>query len=126
MAEEDAPFGFRVRTSRGRQVIALRGELDILARQQMSAPLLTLVGEAAGEVYVDLRHMSFIDCAGLSLLCALRNRCRQRRRRLTLVSDDAAFSRLLRLTGLADTFTVVGCREVTETIGAEDDWEAIA
>ncbi|MET8247675.1 STAS domain-containing protein [Streptomyces sp. NPDC005202] len=53
---------------------------------------------------LDLRPVTFIDCAGLRLLCRARTRARARHGRLRLVTDGARFQRLLRLAQLADVF----------------------
>ncbi|WP_406300599.1 STAS domain-containing protein [Streptomyces sp. NBC_00626] len=119
MVEDVAAFGFRVRGPSRRLVIELWGELDIFAAQQLSARLTSLIGEETGDVILDLSGVSFIDCSGLSLLCTVRDRVLQRQRRLALVSDDPFFLRVLRLTGLADTFTVIGCREAATDAVAE-------
>ncbi|MBO1330250.1 STAS domain-containing protein [Streptomyces sp. VRA16 Mangrove soil] len=111
MAENVAAFGCRVRGTRGRRVIELWGELDILAVEQMSERLLSLMGRGSTDLVLDLSQVSFIDCRGLSMLCAVRVRVQQGDGRLTLVSDKPQFRRLLRLTGLAEAFTVIGTRE---------------
>ncbi|MHC5264013.1 STAS domain-containing protein [Streptomyces sp. UC4497] len=119
MIEDVAAFGLRVGGPSGRLVIELWGELDIFAAQQLSARLTSLIGEETGDVILDLCGVSFIDCSGLSLLCTVRDQVLQRQRRLALVSDDPFFLRVLRLTGLADTFTVIGCREASTDAVAE-------
>lgn len=53
---------------------------------------------------LDLSPVSFIDCAGLSLLCRARNRVRSRIGRLRLVVPGGGFLRLLHCTGLSGVF----------------------
>jgi len=50
--------------------------------------------------------VTFIDCAGLGVLCRAGNRVRARAGRLRLVSDSARFRRMLRLVGLGGAFEV--------------------
>uniref|UniRef100_UPI00403FE7E6 STAS domain-containing protein n=1 Tax=Streptomyces sp. SS7 TaxID=3108485 RepID=UPI00403FE7E6 len=53
------------------------------------------------DLVLDLRPVSFIDCAWLGVLCRALKRTRIRHGRLRLVTDSTRFLRLLRCTGLA-------------------------
>ncbi|WP_445281594.1 STAS domain-containing protein [Streptomyces sp. DSM 118148] len=55
---------------------------------------------------LDLRPATFIDCAGLGVLCRARNRALARRGRMRLVAESTSFTRLLRLSGLGGVFEV--------------------
>ncbi|MCZ4117992.1 STAS domain-containing protein [Streptomyces sp. H39-S7] len=88
-------------------VVELRGELDI-DTARFVAPHLDLVsGGAPLLVVVDLCRLEFVDCYGLSLLCRARRRVRSRGGELRMVCDRPSTLRLLRLTGLAETFLPV-------------------
>ncbi|MEU6200837.1 STAS domain-containing protein [Streptomyces sp. NPDC047061] len=92
------------RTDGGATVVTLHGELDLLAIPALSAALDRLTSGAEPDLVLDLSPVSFIDCSGLSLLCRAGNRVRYRVGRLRLVTPDDGFPRLLRCTGLGDTF----------------------
>ncbi|MCW7983907.1 anti-anti-sigma-factor [Streptomyces platensis subsp. clarensis] len=93
----------------GTTVLELRGELDILAVSVLSDRLDDLTGLQGADLLLDVRAVTFIDCAGLSLLSRARYRTRQRggRLRLTGVTRGGSVARLLRMTGLNGTFEVV-------------------
>lgn len=58
------------------------------------------------DLVVDLRAVSFIDCAGLRLLCRARNRVLERHGRLRLVTDSGCFLRILSGAGLDGVFEI--------------------
>ncbi|MHC3472709.1 STAS domain-containing protein [Streptomyces sp. 7R007] len=95
-----------VRVVAGTTVVALHGEIDLLAAPSLAARLDELTAAAACDVVLDLRAVSFIDCSGLGVLCRARNRVLARRGRLRLVTADPRFLRLLRPVGLAGVFEV--------------------
>ncbi|MFE3165252.1 STAS domain-containing protein [Streptomyces sp. NPDC059224] len=92
------------RTDHGTTVVTLGGELDLLAVPVLSAALDHLTSGAQPDLVLDLSPVSFIDCSGLALLCRARNRVRSRAGRLRVVTPGGGFPRLLRCTGLGDTF----------------------
>ncbi len=93
----------------GTTVLELRGELDILAVSVLSDQLDDLTGVQGSDLLLDVRAVTFIDCAGLSLLSRARYRTRQRggRLRLTGVTHGGSVARLLRMTGLNGSFEIV-------------------
>ncbi|MEU8785034.1 STAS domain-containing protein [Streptomyces sp. NPDC048637] len=90
-------------------MLELRGELDILAVSVLSDRLDDLTGVQGTDLLLDVRAVTFIDCAGLSLLSRARYRTRQRggRLRLTGVTRGGSVARLLRMTGLTGAFEIV-------------------
>ncbi|MFG2831380.1 STAS domain-containing protein [Streptomyces sp. NPDC048434] len=110
------------RAAGGTTVLELRGELDILAVSVLSDQLDEITGTQGTDLVVDVRAVTFIDCAGLSLLSRARYRTRQRggRLRLTGVSGGGSVARLLRMTGLTGTFEIVS----DETGGDDADGAA--
>ncbi|WP_105967648.1 STAS domain-containing protein [Streptomyces geranii] len=102
---KSTPFGSHY-TSGGTAVLALQGEIDILTVPALAAHLDTLTAAESPDVVLDLRTVSFIDCAGLGALCRARNRARARHGRLRLVTDSARLLRILRCTGLTNTFDI--------------------
>lgn len=97
------------RAAGGASLLELRGDLDILAVATLSDRLDEITGAQGVDLVVDLRGVTFIDCAGLSLLSRARHRIRRRggRLRLTGVSERGAVARLLRMTGLTCDFETV-------------------
>ena len=92
--------------SSGATVVTLYGELDVLTAPAVSERLDTVTRASHLDLVLDLRPVAFIDCVGLGVLCRARNRVLARQGRLRLVAGDAAFLRVLRVTGLRDVFDV--------------------
>ncbi|MEU6031481.1 STAS domain-containing protein [Streptomyces tauricus] len=89
----------------GTTVVELRGEIDIATASPIAARLDTVTAGPCPDLVLDLRAVSFIDCAGLSILCRARNRVLAKRGRLCLVTEDTHFLRVLRGAGLSGVFT---------------------
>lgn len=90
----------------GTTLVEVRGDLDMLTASSLAARLDELTAGRRPDVVLDLRGVSFVDCAGLGMLCRARNRVLARRGRLRLISDDPGFSRILRYVRLADVFEI--------------------
>ncbi|MFE9609748.1 STAS domain-containing protein [Streptomyces sp. NPDC006012] len=90
----------------GATVVTLHGEIDLLTATPLSSRLDVLTAGPRPDLVLDLRTVDFIDCAGLGVLCRVRNRVQARDGRLRLVTDSIGFRRLLRATGLTDVFEV--------------------
>ena len=90
----------------GTTVVALRGEIDLLTAQPLSARLDPLTGGPRPDLVLDLRSVSFIDCAGLGVLCRARNRTTARGGRLRFVTGDTGFLRILRHAQLGGVFEI--------------------
>ncbi|MEU3980841.1 STAS domain-containing protein [Streptomyces sp. NPDC026672] len=92
------------RTVDGTTVVTLRGEIDLLTATPLAARLDALTAGPRPDLVLDLRPVEFIDCAGLGVLCRVRNRVLERGGRLRLVTDSGMFRRVLRAAGLANVF----------------------
>ncbi|MEU6532282.1 STAS domain-containing protein [Streptomyces sp. NPDC046928] len=90
----------------GPTVVVLRGEIDLGTATSLTTRLDALTSAPSPDLVLDLREVTFIDCAGLGVLCRARNRARARAGRLRLVSDSARFRRMLRLVDLGGVFEV--------------------
>ncbi|MCX3290591.1 STAS domain-containing protein [Streptomyces sp. NEAU-H22] len=88
-------------------VVALRGELDLLAAPALRARLDVLTAGPCPDLVLDLRPVSFVDCSGLGVLCRARNRVRARHGRLRLVTGSASLRRVLRHAGMAGVFELL-------------------
>ncbi|WP_448319654.1 anti-sigma factor antagonist [Streptomyces sp. CO7] len=102
--QEPAPLTrhLRVREHRGRTVLELRGEIDILSAQEIHPHMDAVTGRPEPDVVVDLTPVEFFDCAGLRLLYRARRRVLDRGGELRLVCSDRLVLRILRITGLAE------------------------
>ncbi|MGW2745511.1 STAS domain-containing protein [Streptomyces sp. NPDC001450] len=87
-------------------VVELRGEIDILTASPLGARLDDLTAAVLPDLVVDLRAVSFIDCAGLGVLCRARNRVVERHGRLRLVTDSNQLLRVLSGAGLDGVFEI--------------------
>nr|WP_328753528.1 STAS domain-containing protein [Streptomyces sp. NBC_00285] len=65
-----------------------------------------LTAASCPDLVLDLRALSFIDCAGLGVLCRAQNRTAARGGRLRLVTGGAGFLRILRHAQLSDVFEI--------------------
>ncbi|WP_234334514.1 STAS domain-containing protein [Streptomyces sp. NRRL B-1347] len=95
------------RRQAGQALVAeLHGEVDIAAVKALARTLHELTGDQKRELIVDLRHVTFIDCSGLGVLCAAHNRLAARGLRLRLVVDRPFTLRMLRMCKLDRAFLV--------------------
>ncbi|ARF54045.1 STAS domain-containing protein [Streptomyces gilvosporeus] len=101
-------FG-HLREAGGTLVLELRGEWDILAASEAAGRLDALTEGRRTDLVLDVRAVTFMDCAGLGLLCRAQHRTRERggRLRLTGVEDGGWVARLLRMAVLTEEFEIV-------------------
>jgi anti-anti-sigma factor len=90
----------------GRAPAVLRavGEIDLLTVEQLRAALDQALAGARRTVVVDLRGVSFMDCAGIGLLVETHNRARLRDLRLRILAGPA----VARTVALLDLTAVLG------------------
>jgi len=91
-------------------IIRLQGEIDLHAAQRFR-PALEGLANAHNALVIDLRAVTFMDCAGLGLLCRIFRRVRGDGGRLCLVYTGSCVPQLLRwlsLTSFFPTATSVG------------------
>ncbi|MFG2892355.1 STAS domain-containing protein [Streptomyces sp. NPDC048248] len=113
-------FAGRIHETGAVTVLELCGELDIFAAGKLSERLDDLTGHRRPDLVLDLRAVTFIDCAGLSLLCRARHRARERGGLLRLagVAESDSVMRLLRLTGVGEDFVIVPDHVVADALRA--------
>lgn len=97
-AVEVLPFGIELATDGHRNVVRLRGELDLAYAAPVRAALASVAGH---EVEVDLSALTFLDAAGLSALLAARRAVTARGHRLRFCGAVPAVRRVFELTDLA-------------------------
>jgi anti-sigma B factor antagonist len=85
--------------------VELAGEVDIVSAGEARAELDRAISAAFhGDVVVDLARVTFMDCRGLSVLVGARNSLGES---LILRRPSRAVTRLLDLTDLRETFTII-------------------
>lgn len=89
------------RRERGHTVLEFHGEIDIAAALALTPHLDSATARPAARVLIDLRHITFFDCSGLTLLCRARRRVQAQGGRLQIVCPHPFTLRVLRLTGLS-------------------------
>ena len=57
-------------------VVALGGEIDYFSAPELRDELLRLLRRRGPEIIIDLGQVTFLDCAGVSVLLATRRRAR--------------------------------------------------
>lgn len=93
-------------TADGATVVALSGDVDLLAAPYITKCMDAVTRGRRPRVVVDLRSVAFIDCRGLSILTRARHRIVERAGKLCLVVRDEQVLDVLRKTELADTFHI--------------------
>jgi anti-anti-sigma factor len=98
-----------------RQVLSVRGEIDIATVAQLSQKLDSI--ENGESLILDLTATGFMDSSGLRLLMETHERFRASGRRLLIAVSGGPISRLLDVTGVREHL------EVHETVEEADSVE---
>ena len=86
--------------------VAVSGEVDLATAEVLRDSLLgVLRDEAPTMLGVDLAGVTFLDCAGISALVAVRNAAARTGRQMRVTHAQPIVRRVLDLTGLLDVFT---------------------
>lgn len=80
--------------------IEVHGELDLATSTDLSALIDQVTGEPGQTLVVDLRALTFCDCAGLNVLVHQHHRLRERGGTLILLRPPPRIQQLLTLIGL--------------------------
>ncbi|GAA4205765.1 hypothetical protein GCM10022252_66830 [Streptosporangium oxazolinicum] len=109
-------------------VITVAGELDLATRPDLAAFTRDVIDARPGTVIIDLAGITFIDACGLSALIAVKRHAREQGTPLLLAGAPPVVLKLLRLTNLDASFTVIsrsgamspppGCSEAASPIQA--------
>lgn len=83
-----------------RSVLRLQGELDVSSRDRLHSAISRALEDHPPLLVVDLSGLSFIDCAGLSVLVGAHKRLAGCGHRLLITGAKPAVQRLLHLTGM--------------------------
>lgn len=104
MGGYELAFTMRERVAGGAVMVELRGEIDILADQELAPRLEALAGIHL-DLVVDLRGVTFLDASGLRLLLRARDRAARCGGRLRVVRGGPRVSKVIRIAGLGTAFT---------------------
>jgi anti-sigma B factor antagonist len=107
-----------------RQVIAVRGEIDLFTAPEMKAALSEAIESGHSRIVVDLTDTTFLDSTALGVLIGAIKRLRSRDGRLTIVNVDDSIAKTFEITGLDQIFPISSTRE--DAIKALDANEAPA
>ena len=86
--------------------VRVTGELDLATAPQLELPL-RKAQLRARLVVLDLRQLTFMDCAGMHVVVAASNHARQAGAHLVLVRGPSTVDRLFTLTGTSDVLEIV-------------------
>lgn len=93
------------RTERGRAIVALAGDVDVVTAAELREHLAGVCAAEAG-IIVDLTRVGFLDSAGLGVLVGALKRARARGGTLQLVCPDRRIRDVLTVTGLTREFGI--------------------
>ncbi|MDR8411348.1 STAS domain-containing protein [Nonomuraea sp. 3-1Str] len=88
-------------------IVYLTGEIDIFTGEALRRRLLRALPCEGGRLVVDVSSVSFCDASGLGVLVGIQREARSRGVALALRAPRPHMSRLLRITGLHRSLTVV-------------------
>jgi anti-sigma B factor antagonist len=86
-------------------VVAAAGELDVASGPLLADHLAELAARLRARVVLDLAHLDFCDCAGLSVLLRAHRRFAEDGGWLRLTAPRPTIRKTLRITGLARVLT---------------------
>ncbi|MET8050296.1 STAS domain-containing protein [Streptosporangium sp. NPDC005286] len=92
-------------------VITVAGELDLATRQELSDCVQETIDACHETVIIDLSGVTFIDACGLSSLIGIKRYAREHDAPLLLAGAPPVVLRLLKLTHLEASFTVISRSE---------------
>jgi len=85
-------------------VVTIRGELDVCSAPQLRDELLCVARRHRPRLSLDLRDVTFLDCAGVNVLLATRHRARLDGRWVRITRASSRTRRTLSLLGLREIF----------------------
>jgi anti-anti-sigma factor len=108
-----------LRRDPGCAIVMLTGDLDIAIAPALRERLFAVLGLAARLLIIDLSGVSFCDAGALAMLIGTQRRARQRGITVRLAAPSPRVAKLLRITGLDQSFTV--CATLDEALPARED-----
>lgn len=90
----------------GREVVAVRGEIDVATSPALREKLYAIIDGGARELVVDLSELGFIDSSGLGVLVAALKHIREQEGELVLSGLQQPALRVFEITDLTALFTI--------------------
>ena len=100
----DGLFSIQVDHRNGCARLALRGELDLGTAPELEEHLMLMEQDGNRAVVLDLRDLTFVDCAGLHTFLNARGRAADNGHGFALVGANGQLRRLLRVTATEEMF----------------------
>lgn len=91
-------------------VLVVTGETDLASAPKLRRDLDEVMGVTPGDVVLDLTDLDLVDSTALGLMTAAAGRMIAERRALVLVVTRRHVLRVLEITGLRDSFSIVPTR----------------
>ena len=91
----------------GRPVLTVAGEIDLATAARFAEELASLVGENGGGSAVDLSAVEFIDSSGIRELLKAKRSAESAGGDLVLVNPSSSCRRVLEISGVWSSFTVL-------------------
>jgi anti-anti-sigma factor len=95
---------------RGGFRIEMSGEIDLIARPQLNHVIEQVTAAQPGEIFIDLRSVSFLGSEALSFFAALHGHVGPEHR-VILRGPNRSARRSLELTGFDQVLTIIGADE---------------
>jgi anti-anti-sigma factor len=87
-------------------VVEIRGEIDIQSAAELRDELLRMIRRCGPELALDLAGVTFIDCAGLTVLLATRRRAQLEEGSVRIIRASPRVLRVISLLGLETAFAL--------------------
>ncbi|MDQ2813902.1 MAG: STAS domain-containing protein [Actinomycetota bacterium] len=87
-------------------VVRVNGDVDVNAAGSLPDLLLEIMRAHDPAILLDLSGVSFMDCAGLRALLAIRRRAERCRGSIRVIAESPAVHRIINLTMVRDVFPV--------------------
>jgi anti-anti-sigma factor len=100
-------FDLDVHEENGGVRIAVSGEVDLSAIEELESELAPALARSPDPLVVDLRDVAFLDSSGLRFLLGLNEQAARDGRRFALVAAGDPVERVLELAGIAERLEVV-------------------
>jgi anti-sigma B factor antagonist len=91
--------------------VAVRGEVDINAVEELEAAIDAAIRDSAGAFVIDLTDVDFIDSTGLHVLLRARALLGRQDRALAVVCPFGPVRRVFELSGVSELFALYRSRE---------------
>jgi len=119
-------FEVAVSFARGRVVLGIRGEVDLLTAPDLGALLDAVISQQHASVVLDLAELAFMDAAGLRVIASGVHRLGALGEELTIRSPPTMVARLLAITGLSEMVSFEQAQPAPNHLGPEQSTSALS